>query len=102
MKPEIKESDYIKAWVFSWLCSTVAAFIVGAIVGAVLGAAMGMAGVPIRTIQVVCGIAGFLVSIPLSYLFFRIFVSRFIVQKLTDLVSAPIPPASPASTFVQS
>ncbi len=99
MKPEIKESDYIKAWALSWLCYTVAAFIVGAIVGAVLGAAMGMAGMPIRTIQIICGIAGFLVSIPVSYLFFRIFVSRFIVQKITDVVSNPL---NPAPTFVQS
>ena len=99
MNPEIKETDYLKAWALSWLCSTLAAFITGAIVGGVLGAAMGMAGVPIRTIQIVCGIAGFLVSIPLSYLFFRIFVSRFIVQKLTDLMAAPV---TPASTLVQS
>jgi ABC-type uncharacterized transport system permease subunit len=97
MKPELKETDYVKAWILSWLCSTVAAFIVGAIVGAVLGAAMGMAGVPIRTIQIICGIAGFLVSIPLSYLFFRIFVSRFIVQKLTDFVPNPA-----AATIVPS
>ena len=99
MKPELKEADYIKAWFLFWLCATVAGFIGGAIIGGILGAAMGVAGVPIRTIQIICGIAGFLISVPLSYLFFRIFVSRCIVQKLTtfvpDAVSAP-------TTFVQS
>ena len=99
MKPEIKESDYLKAWFLFWLCATVGGFIGGAIIGGILGAAMGVAGVPIRTIQIICGIAGFLLSVPLSYLFFRIFVSRCIVQKLTTFV----PDAqNPAPTFVQS
>ena len=99
MKPEIKEADYIKAFFLFWLCATVAGFIAGAIIGGILGAAMGVAGVPVRTIQIICGIAGFLVSVPLSYLFFRIFVARFIVQKLTTFV----PDAqNPAPTFVQS
>ena len=99
MKPEIKETDYIKAWSLFWLCATVAGLICGAVIGAILGAAMGAAGVPIPTIQVVCGIAGFLVSIPISYLFFRIFVSRFIVQKLNALVPDA---GNQPTTFAQS
>ena len=64
MKTEIKEADYIKAFFLFWLCATVAGFIGGAIIGGILGAAMGVAGVPIRTIQIICGIAGFLISVP--------------------------------------
>ena len=99
MKTEIKEADYIKAFFLFWLCATVAGFIGGAIIGAILGAAMGVAGVPIPTIQIVCGIAGFLVSIPISYLFFRVFVSRLIAQKFNALVPAA---GNPPATFAQS
>ena len=83
MTPEIKHTDYLKAWALFALCATVGGFLAGALVGGILGAGLGAAGVPIRTIKLVCGGAGFIAGLPISYLFFYLFVSRFIVQKPT-------------------
>jgi multisubunit Na+/H+ antiporter MnhE subunit len=79
---ELKETDYLKAWALLTICAMVGGFVVGAVVGAICGGVLGGLGVPIRAIKVVCGILGFLAGLPISYLFFRIFVSRFIVSKL--------------------
>ena len=86
MTPQIKEMDYIKTWALFALCATIGGAIAGAVIGGLLGAVLGAAGVPIQTIRLVCGGAGFLAGLPISYLFFRIFVSRFIVQKLAALL----------------
>jgi len=83
MTQQLKETDYIKTWVLFMVCATVGGIIVGAVVGAVVGGVLGAAGVPVRTISALCGVLGFIVGLPISYLFFRLFVSRFIVQKLT-------------------
>ena len=87
MKQQLNEIDYLKTWGLFALCATLGGFIAGALVGAVLGGALGAAGASVNTIKVVCGTAGFIVGLPISYLFFRLFVSRFIVHKL----SAQIP-----------
>lgn len=90
MKEPLSEIDYIKTWGLFALCATAGGFIAGAVVGAILGGVLGGAGASIKTIRLVCGIAGFIAGLPVSYLFFRVFVSRFIVHKL----SAQIPSAS--------
>src|SRR5262245_40536585 len=83
MTPQLKETDYVKTWALFTLCATAGGFIAGAVAGGILGAALGAAGVPIHIIKVLCSGAGFLIALPISYLFFRLFVSRFIVEKLT-------------------
>lgn len=83
MTPRLKETDYIKTWGLFVICATVGGFIAGAIAGAVVGAALGVAGVPIRAIRLMSGGAGFIAGLPISYLCFRLFVSQFIVRKLT-------------------
>ena len=86
MRP--KETDYLTGWAFFVLCTTIAGFIVGAVVGAVLGAILKFVGAPPTMITIVCGGAGFVASLPISYLFFRIFVSRFVVQPvISEMVS---------------
>jgi hypothetical protein len=80
----LKEMDYLKAWGLSALCATVGGFIMGAVIGAMLGEILSAGGVPISIIKVLCGAAGFIAGLPVSYLFFRIFVARFIVRKLTS------------------
>jgi len=47
----------------------------------------------------VCGGLGFIAGLPVSYFFFRLFVSRFIVQKLTGPPSGNVTPmpAAPGS-----
>lgn len=83
MTPQLKETDYIKAWALFTVCATVGGIIVGALVGAIVGGVLGALGAPVRTISVLCGVLGFVLSLPISYLLFRLFVSRFIVGKLT-------------------
>lgn len=83
MSPPLKETDYLKAWVLFFLCATVAGAVAGAVVGGILGAVLAAAQVPLDTLKLVCGVAGLIVGLPISYGFFRLFVSRFIVRKLT-------------------
>ena len=78
----VRESEYVVAWFLFWLCATVAGLILGALAGALVGALLGALGVDMAAIRVVCGLAGFLVSIPLSYLSFRFVVGRMIVKKI--------------------
>ena len=81
--PQLKETDYLKAWALFTLCATVGGFLAGAVVGGILGGVLGAAGVSIQAIKILCGAAGFIAALPISYLLFRLFVSRFIVRKLT-------------------
>jgi hypothetical protein len=83
---ELKEIDYLKSWALATICATVGGSVVGAIVGAIFGGVLGALGMP-GAIKAVCSILGFVVSLPISYIFFRIFVSRFIVNKLTAQTS---------------
>ena len=81
MSKTIRESEYFLAWLVFWLSATVGGFIVGAIIGAILGFALGVAGADLQTIKIVCGIAGFIIAVPLSYLLFRLVVGAMIVKK---------------------
>lgn len=82
MATQPKESDYLKAWALYFVCGTLCGFVAGAIIGGVMGVIFGVAGLPLPTIKLLCSIAGFFTGLPISYLFFRLFVSRFIVAKL--------------------
>ena len=81
MSKTIRESEYFLAWLVFWLSATVGGFIVGAIIGAILGLALGLAGVSLEAIKIICGIAGFIIAIPFSYLLFRLIVGAMIVKK---------------------
>ena len=83
MKTEIKEIDYLKTWGLFAICATVGGFIVGADNRAVCGGVLRGFGVQMRTITVVCAGLGFIAGLPISYFFFRFFVGRCIVEKLT-------------------
>lgn len=83
MTPRLKETDYLVAWILFFLCATAGGFVAGAVAGGILGGILGAAGISLTTIKVVCGFAGFIIGVPISYLFFRVFVAHFIVRKLT-------------------
>src|SRR4051794_33087465 len=91
---ELKEMDYLKPWALSTVCATAGGFVVGAIVGMIFGAILGGLGVPLRSIKVICGFLGFLSGLPVSYIFFRIFVSRLIVHKIAEQPSQTTVPAT--------
>lgn len=90
---ELKEIDYVKTWALLTICAMVGGFVVGAVVGGICGGVLGALGVSVRAIKGICGILGFLAGLPISYLFFRVFVSRFIVHKLTVQTSDAVTPA---------
>ena len=93
--PRLKESDYLKAWAIFWVLATLGGFVVGALGGAFLGAILGIAGIGLQTIKIACGVFGFLLSIPLSYVLFRFTVAKFIVPKASarNDLGPPLPTA---------
>ncbi|MEO8352606.1 MAG: hypothetical protein ABI680_12790 [Chthoniobacteraceae bacterium] len=93
--PQIKETDFLKAWALFFVCATIGGGLAGALAGGFLGGVLGVAGMPSGSIKLAGSIAGFLVSLPVSYFFFRYFVSRFLIQKLTTRQPANEGLASP-------
>jgi ABC-type uncharacterized transport system permease subunit len=81
--PEITETDYLKAWAAFFFSAMIVGALAGAVAGGVLGGGLAVAGVSIDTIKIAGGVAGFLIGLPISYFFFRFFVSHFIVRKLS-------------------
>ena len=79
---------YFKAWFIYSIGTVLLAFFAGMAVGFVLGAVMGAAGVPLDTIRTVCGIAGAVFGIIVSFVMFRWTVDRFIVPAIMTPTSA--------------
>ncbi len=73
MSKPLSESDYLKTWALFFICSTAVAFLLGAIAGGLLGYLLGP-GIKSRGGLFLLASIGLLVNIPVSYLFFRIFV----------------------------
>jgi multisubunit Na+/H+ antiporter MnhE subunit len=98
MKPK-----YFKTWIIFFAIVTVGGFILGAGIGAFLGIVLHMAGMELAVVKVACAIAGFIISIPLSYFTFRWTVSEFIVKELAQrpVVDAP-PPIVSGPTEINS
>lgn len=90
---------YFKAWITFFLIATVGGALLGGVLGFFLGMAMGFAQVELGTIKIVCGAAGLVISVPLSYFTFRWVVSEFIVKDLaqTPPVLPSVPSAEPPS-----
>jgi uncharacterized membrane protein len=87
MEKCVRESQYFVAWLLFWICSTIGAMLLGGAAGLVIGAVLGYRGVDLSIIQLICGGVGFLLAIPVSYLFFRLFVGVLIVKKAQDTFS---------------
>jgi len=92
MKTQIEEIDYLKTWGLFAICATVGGVIVGAIMGGVCGGVLRGFGVQMRIVSVVWAGVGFIAALPISYFFFRLFVSRLIAQKLTGPSSGNVTP----------
>jgi ABC-type uncharacterized transport system permease subunit len=72
--------------------------VVGAVQGAVLGVIMGVAGVDVRTIQITCGITGFIFGSIVSFFAFRWVIRTQIIPQLTVTAPPPIPIPIPTIT----
>jgi multisubunit Na+/H+ antiporter MnhE subunit len=71
--------SYFKIWALVTVC-----LIVGGVIAAVIvGLIFGLLGPSLDTIDRVMPVIGFSIAMAASYFFFRLFVSRLIVQKLT-------------------
>jgi len=89
---QLRETDYLVAWLLYFVCTTVGGGLAGGVAGAILGGVLGASGATMETIKMVAGIAGFIVALPVSYFLFRFFVARFLVQKLMARQNVIQPP----------
>jgi hypothetical protein len=78
--PSISEYDYLKTWAIYAFCTALGGLVAGAVAGGVVGGILGASGWPARSVAIPSSLAGFIASLPVSYFFFRFFVSRFIVR----------------------
>jgi hypothetical protein len=92
MNHSLAEKDYLKAWAAFVLCATLGGFVAGFVVSVILGFALRAANVAAGVSQVWCSIAGFVASLPVSYIFFKIFVSKFLIARITPAASNNTPP----------
>jgi hypothetical protein len=74
--------DYLKAWASSCASALLAAVVGGGIMGLILGSLLQALGLPISQMRTFAVAFGFILGVGLSYLFFRVFVLRFIVRKV--------------------
>ena len=81
MSKTIRKGEYLLAWFVFWISSVVIGFILGAIAGGIVGVVLTIAEVDSSIIPIAGGIAGFIISIPLSYGLFRLIVGTMIVKK---------------------
>ena len=81
-KKTVNESQYFVAWLLFWISSALGGALIGAVAGGVVGGLLGILHASPRVIQMVCGSLGFILSIPLSYVLFRVFVGTMIVNKI--------------------
>jgi hypothetical protein len=102
MKEPLREIDYFKTWAAYIACVTIGGFIVGAIAGGILGVVLTLAGVHSNSLKLWGGLAGFIAGLPVSYGFFRLFVSQMLIPRIQvagekpNQPPAPTPPAAPA------
>ena len=78
--PEIR---YLKSFIIYTLSALVVGMVAGAVQGMILGGAMGAAGVDIRTIQITCGITGFVFGSIVSFFVFRWVIQTQILPQIT-------------------
>ena len=87
----IIDSDvrYLKSFIIYTLSAVVIGMVVGAIQGVVLGGIMGAAGVDLRTIQITCGITGFIFGSIVSFFVFRWVIRTQIIPQLVATSQPP-------------
>ena len=83
MTTHLTETDFLKAWAIFIVCTISGWFGVAIIAGAVLGGMLGLAGASGRAIEIAGSFAGYATGLPVSYVCFRFFVRRLLIQKVT-------------------
>jgi hypothetical protein len=80
----VSTTAYVKAFVVYFLLSTFVGALVGGIVGGVAGGVMGAAGFDAGQVQLLCGLLGLIVAIPVQFSCFRYVIERFILKELNS------------------
>lgn len=81
----VGELDFALAWFLYFISATIGGMLMGFVAGLLVGAMLGFAGVGLDAIRVVCTLVGFVLSLPISYIAFRLIVGKFIVEKLKEV-----------------
>jgi hypothetical protein len=81
---ELREFDYVKAWLIFFLVGTIGGGVVGLILGSFLAAFLGAAGATLQQVTNVNRIFGLVMALPISYITFRAVVGKFLFPKLWD------------------
>lgn len=81
LAPALRSGAIFKAWLVFIILFFVGSFLAGAFIGGVIGAILGTNGAPVDRIRLYAQMAGFLVSLPVSYLCFHFSVKAFIVPR---------------------
>lgn len=84
----LTDAQYFKAWLPFFLCTTLAGMVAGAIAGGAMGALFGPLVQEPRGILLLT-VFSVLFNAPLSYVFFRLFVSRLVTTNTPQPVSVP-------------
>ena len=81
---QIREIDYVQAWLLFFLVTTLGGSIVGLLLGSFLAAFLGAGGMPLAEMTRLLQIAGFVIAIPISYITFRVVIGKFLLPKLEE------------------
>ena len=76
-----RKIKFFKGWLIFFLVSVVGGGILGGVAGGILGFILGAMGTDIGVIKLVCGAAGFIIGVPISYICYRWTVSQFILPQ---------------------
>ena len=78
---ENRKIRFFKGWVIFFLVSAVGGGILGGVAGVILGVIFGALGTDTAVIQLLAGVAGFIIAVPISYICYRWTVSQFILPQ---------------------
>lgn len=90
MTKPVRESQYFLAWLAFFASASLVGFVLGAVVGGVAGFLLASQGMDMQAIRLVAGVGGFLISLPISYGSFRLFVDRLIVRRVVSQTPPPV------------
>ncbi len=85
----IQERDYFVAWILFAICNALGSLVTSTMVAALVGKFLFPHHVDFKIIMFAISGGGFVASLPVSYFFFRLFVSRLCFRIGT--VSARVP-----------
>ena len=76
------EGQVFLTWLIFFISTSIASPIVGMIAGFLIGAVLGAVGCSKTVIMTICAVVGFVLSGIISYILFRIFVKKMLLNKV--------------------